>query len=63
MTQQRIFARGGRHSRALANYRVNPTAGGGLAADWSPRSPTAGYAERYAHKGNLLTKAYNVVIL
>ncbi len=30
------------------NNRMNPPAGGGLATDWRPRSPAAGYAERYA---------------
>jgi SAM-dependent methyltransferase len=38
------------------NYRVNPSAGGGLAADWRPRSPAAGYAERWAESGRANAK-------
>jgi hypothetical protein len=29
-------------------YRMNPTAGGGIVPDGRPRSPAAGYAERWA---------------
>ena len=32
------------------NYRINPPAGGGLAGEGRPRSPAAGYAERWADK-------------
>jgi len=28
-------------SRVLSNYRLKPSAGGGLAADWRPRTPAA----------------------
>jgi hypothetical protein len=37
-----------RKNHAEPNHRVNPAAGGGLAAAWRPRSPATGYAERYA---------------